>query len=434
MMPQALTIALLLLVMGVGVAAAMVWVRRQRRGEGGGGAVTPSAAGAGGRGRQPGDLIERDSGPQVLALPTDRPNEIYVFGPIEELDRVGSTLASAPRQLARYASGLQAGVDTARSSLELSGRLVLVDEKTAAAIRAGTMMRDKAGEMLALTTRADKKIASVTRIRQVGGLATSAATLTSALSAMAMQAQLDRIERQLSALSEGVENVNREILREWQAQTLGAQDVLMEVYATATKTGELTPSNWSQIASIGHVVRTQINGDRDRLKAAVVQLERLAAAPDVKQRRNELGTKVADVLNAHAALSQSTRTWAQYSALRLWHFTVSGDPTLEAYQEELQAFMAGSRQELEPLRARTLDALRAIAQHGWKSAVRHPFVVRQLPAATQDRLADLEHVRWRPLELEPPTADGELVASGDSTELETTGSVLDGADTDEGSP
>lgn len=357
----------------------------------------------------------------VLALPTERPNEIYLFGRAAELDEYGATLASAPSQLARYASGLKSAVDGVRSYGELSGRLVLVDDKTAAALKAGTMMKDKGGEILAHVLRDDGKISSVTRLREVGGLAAGAASLTNAMSAMAMQAQLDRIERQLTVISEGIDTANRELLRQWHAQALGAQDVLREVYATATRAGELTAANWTQVASIGHVVRTQIHGDRDRLSHAIADLEQLASAPDVKERMKELDSKVDAVRSAHVALSESTRTWAQYSALRLWHFTVTGDPTLEAYRAELHLFIKSSRNEIEPLRLRASAAVSQVAKYRWTSMARHPLIVRRLPAASADRLATLEAVNWQPLELrqpkeiEPPTG---AQPNGPNAELE----------------
>jgi len=350
---------------------------------------------------------------QVLALPTDRPNEVFFFGPTAELDEYGATLATSPPQLARHAATLRAGVDASRSYTELSGRLVLVDDKTAAALKSGMMMRDKSGEILAKVLRDDGKISSVTRLREVGGLAAGAASLTNAMSAMAMQAQLDRIERQLSAISDGLDKANRELLRQWHAQTVGALDVLREVYTTATRAGELTPSNWLQIGSIGHVVRTQISGDRDRLADAVVELERLVLARDVKQRMKELDSKVDAVRSAHAALTESTRAWAQYSTLRLWHFTVTDDPTIEAYRQQLQMFIESSREEIEPLRMRASNALGQVSSYRWTSVVRHPLVVRQLPAAFAVRLAKLENVNWQPLELQEPSNEIELTAGGE---------------------
>ena len=272
-------------------------------------------------------------------------------------------------------------------------------------MKAGAMVRDRAGAVLALTKGADGKIASVARLRQIGGLAAGAASMTSALSAMALQAQLDRIERQLSAISDGIGAVNREQLREWHAQTHGAQDMLREVYSTATRTGELTQSNWLQVASIGHVVRTQINGDRDRLAGAVVELEQLVVKRDLKHRSKALTGNVAAVRDAHAALTESTRTWAQYSALRLWHLTVSGDPTTEAYRQELQTFIQSAHKQVRPLRIRAVRALRQIPEYRWKDRVLHPRITRRLPAESDKMLTMLAEINWRPLELKQPSKD-----------------------------
>jgi hypothetical protein len=412
--PDLAAIVLVLVVL-VAIASVMIVVVRRRR-------STKSGPDRQVRISAPLTLTEERSKPaeagdqyagEVIALPTERPNEIFFFGPTAELDEYGATLATSPPQLAWHAAGLRAGVDAARSYTELSGRLVLVDDKTAVALKSGMMMRDKSGEILAKVLRDDGKISSVTRLREVGGLAAGAASLTNAMSAMAMQAQLDRIERQLSAIADGIDKANRELLREWHAQTLGAQDVLREVYSTATRAGELTPSNWSQVASIGHVVRTQINGDRHRLADAVADLERLALAADVKRRMNELDSKVDAVRSAHAALSESTRTWAQYSTLRLWHFTVTDDPTIGAYRHELQMFIESSREEIEPLRIRASNALQQVNQYRWTSVVRHPLIVRQLPAASAIRLAKLENVNWQPLELQQPSNEIELTVEGE---------------------
>lgn len=273
------------------------------------------------------------------------------------------------------------------------------------------MVRDAAGEVLAIAKRADGKFASIARLRQVGSLAASASSMTNALSAMALQAQLDRIERQLSAISDAIDSVNREQLREWHAHTLGAQDMLREVYSTAVHAGELTPPNYDQIAGIGHVVRTQLNGDRDRLAAAVAELEQVSAARDLKTRLKDVDAKVEAVQHAHAALTESTRSWAQYSALRLWQFTVIGEPSLEAYRHELQAFIESSKKEIEPLRVRASEAVGRLAQYGWTARLRHPIAAHRLPAASNSRLIILSKVKWQPLELQQPSKELVLFAT-----------------------
>lgn len=118
-------------------------------------------------------------------------------------------------------------------------------------------------------------------------------------------------------------------------------------------------------------MRTQLNGDRDRLAEAIADLERLGAAADVKQRMVELDAKVETVMTAHAALSRSTRAWAQFSTLRLWHFTVTDDPTIEAYRSELQRFIESSREEIDPLRIRAANALREVGTFRWTSHLLH---------------------------------------------------------------
>jgi hypothetical protein len=63
---------------------------------------------------------------------------------------IAGTPSQLPTQLARLAVTGQAGVDAMLKAGQLSGRLVTVDPATARAIRAGTMVTDKAGEMLGI--------------------------------------------------------------------------------------------------------------------------------------------------------------------------------------------------------------------------------------------------------------------------------------------
>ena len=148
----------------------------------------------------------------------------------------------------------------------------------AAALRSERMMKDKAGEILGDVLREDGKISSITKLESIGSIAVTAASLANALSAMAMQTQLDRIERKLTMISNGIDKANRELLRQGHAEARGAQDMLGKIYTTGTDAGELMHANWSQIATIGHIARTQLHGDRNRLAEAVTELERIVAS------------------------------------------------------------------------------------------------------------------------------------------------------------
>lgn len=130
-------------------------------------------------------------------------------------------------------------------------------------------------------------------------------------------------------------------------------------------------------------MRKQLHGDRGRLADAVTELERAVATKNVKTRLNDLDPRVHAVMSAQFALGESTRMWAQFSALRLWHFTVTDDNTLEAYHDELRTFLEVSRNEMVPLRQRAAAALGQLGEHRWTAKVRHPLVVRRLPGATR---------------------------------------------------
>lgn len=343
---------------------------------------------------------------EVMVLPTEVANEFFMFGHADDLDGLGTTRASVPSQLSRHAVGLRGAVDAVKTYGEMSGRLVLVDDKTASAIKTGRMLHDKSGEILAIVQGADKKFESVARLRQVGTLVGGAASLTNALSAMAMQAQLERIEKQLASISASVDKVNQELLREWHAETRGAQDMLREVYGTATHVGELSPENWAQIAALGQLVRKQIHGDRSRFEEDVRELEIDLSAKSVKVRSEKLEEDVEALRRDHALLTESTRTWIQFSALRLWRFTVSQDSTLPEYRLELQKFLADSQRHMEPLRSRAVKAIEdADARISRLAKIRHPFLSHRLPEAKVAQLQLLSEVNWRPLELAPPSRE-----------------------------
>lgn len=343
--------------------------------------------------------------PGIIALPTDHPREFFILGADADLDAFGDPVATAPPHLARHATTLRSVVEGAQTYGELSGRLVLVDSKTATAMRAGRMLRDEGGQMIAVVRRADGKFESLARLRSVGSAAASVSALSNALSAMALQAQLDRIERRLSEISNGVNHIAQEQMLQWHAQTHGAQDIILEVYRTANRAGALTAANWSQITSIGQVVRAQIRGDRQRLEQTVRELERAVKERDLKSRESEVTAQVTKVLAAYTALSRSTRAWVQYSSLRLWHLTVADDPTLDSYRDELLSFVAESEGTIGPLGERARAAIDAVLDSRWFRRARRPFVAKRLPRRQEAAYAELARADWSPLEIQPPGQD-----------------------------
>lgn len=212
---------------------------------------------------------------QVLVVPGTSDDEVYVFGAPENLDMFGTTVIQTPMQLGSWATRTKAAVDGVQTYQQMVGRLMLVDPEMAAAVRAGSAAKDKAGEVLALVRGSKGRFQHVARLKGVGGLA-AAASMTNALSAMALQAQLDRIEKQLTAISEQVGSVQRQQLREWHAEARAVQDQLAEVYRTARSVETLSDNNWGQIESSGILLRTHLLHDIERLREAITTLEDVA--------------------------------------------------------------------------------------------------------------------------------------------------------------
>jgi hypothetical protein len=344
---------------------------------------------------------------QVLVIPGPRDNEVYAFGAPENLDVVGTTLVRTPQQLGSWATRAKAAVDGVQTYQQMVGRLMVVDPEMAAAIRAGSAAKDKAGEVLALVRDGKGRFQHVARLKGAGGLA-AAASMTNALSALALQAQLDRIEKRLATICEQVGSVQRQQLREWHAEARAAQDQLAEVYRTAGRAGTLSDMNWRQIESCGILLRKHLLHDIDRLLEAITTLEDVARDRTLRGRERGLTDSVEFLLAAGAALEESSRSWVQFSTLRLWRMTMVDDPTLESYREELAAYIARQATTLDPLIARAEAAIGQVADFRWWHLARSPIAGRRLPARVETALAVVRAVDWAPLRLEHPHQEPEL--------------------------
>ena len=146
------------------------------------------------------------SGEVALYLPVDEERTFVALARPEAV--IAGTHSQLPTQLARLAVTGQAGVDAMLKAGQLSGQLVTVDPATARAIRAGTMVTDKAGEMLGIIRGESSRWGGLTRIKPVsGGLIKSASSGPAVLSAIAMQSQLANVEKAIASMSAVVDNM-----------------------------------------------------------------------------------------------------------------------------------------------------------------------------------------------------------------------------------
>ncbi|MFI5796113.1 hypothetical protein [Streptomyces sp. NPDC051677] len=336
---------------------------------------------------------------QVLVMPGTSDDEVYAFGTRENLDAFGTTVIETPMQLGSWATRAKAAVDGVQTYQQMVGRIMLVDPEMAAAVRAGSAAKDKAGEVLALVRDGKGKFEHVGRIKEISGLA-AAVSMTNALTAMALQAQFDRIEKQLTTISEQVGSVQRQQLREWHSEVRATQDQLAEVYRTAGSAGILSEENWRQIVSSGILLRKHLYADIDRLCEAITTLEDVARDRTLRGRERRLTDSVEFLLASGAALENSSRSWVQFSRLRLWRMTVVDDPTLESYREELAAYVVQQATILDPLIARADAAISQVADFRWWHFARNPIAGRRLPAKVEASLVAVRSVDWTPLRLE----------------------------------
>ena len=189
-------VALVILVVLLAAAAVVVLVVRLR-GRRTARAGAPTAAGAGSSlARVPSgemaalaespvdlDTVMAEAG-ATLYIPVD--SERTYLAVAHPDTPVEGRASDVPSQLAGAALAGQAGLEAMVKAGQLSGRLVVVDPNTAAALKAGEMVTDKAGEILALIRSSDSsRWAAVTRIKPLsGGLVRSAASGPAVLSAI----------------------------------------------------------------------------------------------------------------------------------------------------------------------------------------------------------------------------------------------------------
>lgn len=388
-----MTLVISLVVAGAAVAATLLVVRRSRRQPSALPAEHMTGSSVLARSDQEPSRAEATS-ESVMLLTTDRPGEVVAFGSPSQLDALGSTLATLPDQLARHAVTTRALVDGARAMGESSGRLVLVDPTTAAAMRAGTLVRDGGGKLLAIGRDANGRFASVARIQQVGGAVASVTALTNAASAMALQAQLNRIEESLEAMAEKLDDIRREQAILADADRTSTEQLLARTYAAARSAGVLTTANWQVVSSLAKPILAAVDADRQRLRDAVGKLDALSR-DKVKARTRQITDAVNEVRAAHHAYVRSCRSWVQYSTLHLWHLTVTDDPTLPQYEDQLRSFIEDSRS----LRETGLQALAALDVAAEFRRLLHPIARRRLPDAIDGERTALEATNWTPLVL-----------------------------------
>jgi hypothetical protein len=275
----------------------------------------------------------------VLYIPVDSGGKYLAVSHPDA--RIDGRLSSVPSQLAGAAVAGQAGLEAMVKAGQLTARLVVVDAKTAKAIKAGTMVTDKAGDMLGIIRGSGNKWSGLTRIKPLsGGLAKSAAAGPAMLSAIAMQAQLAQVEKSISEVRDAVDAVKGYLELAEKASVEGRRQTLATVYRTAQESGQMTQPLWDQIQGLEAALRRDVELADDWLPKAVTELEQGAASGLVGSRLKWLEGAGGPLAVAVAGVADARRSLIQFSMLRLWWLAAIEDPTLASRQAQLRELLA----------------------------------------------------------------------------------------------
>ena len=345
------------------------------------------------------------SGEVTLYLPVDEGRTFVALAGPEAA--IAGTHSKLPTQLARLAVSGQAGVDAMLKAGQLSGQLVTVDPATARAIRAGTMVTDKAGGMLGIIRGESSRWRGLTRIKPVSsGLIKSASSGPAVLSAIAMQGQLANVEKAIASMSAVVHNMWAH-LRDSEIDALEARRrILASVYRTASDTGQMTQALWDQIQNLEPQLLADVSS-ADREVDRAVQALSEQDSRGVGGRLRWLDESAPRLAGAVAAAAEARRSLVQFSMLRLWWLAVCDDPSLASRQDQMSEQLetlpshTHARQQVEALVA---EVSRLRRHHKISAPRKHK---RLAPSAEQAR-TDLEALPWTALDI---ARTAELTAS-----------------------
>lgn len=308
--------------------------------------------------------------------------------------RVEGRMSSVPSQLAGAALAGQAGLEAMVKAGQLSARLVVVDAKTAKAIKAGTMVTDKAGDMLGVIRGGGGKWSGLTRIKPLsGGLVKSASAGPAMLSAIAMQAQLAQVEKSIGEVRDAVNAVKGYLEVAEKASVEGRRETLATVYRTAHESDQMTQALWDQIQDLEAPLRRDVKLADSRLATAVTELEQ-GASGLVGSRLRWLEEAGGPVAVAVAGVADARRSLIQFSMLRLWWLAASGDPTLASRQSQLREALADLPDHILE-QGRTEKVLAAAGDLKAHHRILAPRKHKEVGAGVDHALLEMQELPWR---------------------------------------
>jgi hypothetical protein len=290
-------------------------------------------------------ISPRDADDRPLVVPQDDGATALVIGDKSMAERWGAIVSDAGPRIEAYARRSSSGVHAGISGAERAGYLVRLHPESAKALKhlKPDHAKDALGYVLGTLRGGDGKYAHVIRIKQVTNLQTmsSGAAL---LSALAMQAQLDRIERSLAQLQDSVDAIRNEAHDQEDAKRDALEDAYGETYRTARKHGKLTSVQWESLPPVteAYALRKATLRALERERAHLAQLPKKA-----KDRALKLDEVSRNLDRLLANLDRDDRLVGQAQVLRLWRMASTKDPSLPTMLEDTRQQVAARIDERE---------------------------------------------------------------------------------------
>ena len=359
-------------------------------------------------------ISARDAMSQPAVIPQDDGATALVIGDERMAQKWGAIIADSGPRVEAFARRASTGVQAGISGAERAGYLVRLHPESVKALKQlkADQAKDAAGYILS-TLRGDHgHYAHVIKIKQVANLQTlsSGAAL---LSALAMQAQLDSIERSLATLQQTVDAIRDEQHDQEDARRDALEDAYGETYRAARRTGSLTAVQWSALPPLtdAYALRNATLRALERARDRILQLPKGA-----KDRQHALEGISTDLDRLLANLDRDDRLVGQAQVLRLWHMSSVKDKGLAATLEDTRQQVAARLDEREQVLASIEEALIAPDVSG---------PLRQLRTSTRRKIRRSGHelswvVRQRREVVEASRSSQPAIGSGRADSLAQT--------------
>lgn len=287
------------------------------------------------------------TGPQPLVIPQEADGTALVVAERSVAESWGTIVAQAgPRIEAtarRASNATQAGITAA----ERAGYLVKLHPDSVKALKElkPDAVKGAAGYIQATLRDSHGHYAHVIKIKQVANLQTLSSG-AAVLSALAMQAQLDRIEHSLASLQASVESLADEQHDLQDAKRDALEASFGETYRIAHQVGQLTRVQWDALPKPAEAYELRAS----TVRAVKREQDKLRSLPGgAKDRAAKLEASAERLERLLVNMDRDDRLVGQAQVLLLWRMTSTKDPALGAALQELRTQAAERLRERDDL-------------------------------------------------------------------------------------